>query len=244
MMAPLTVVAHRGASAVAPENTVAAFRRALELGADVIEADVRSTKDGEFVLVHDADLTRVAGRPEGIDTLECRDLAAIVVGTDPVLGPQAIPRLRDLLRLARGRARILLDLKSVAGNEADLLHEIRRAGAEDEVIFGIHTVAEVEIFRRLAPRIARLSFAYPLERVWETLEAGVDVVRLWSMWVDAQTVTRATGAGMPVWVMCGRRTEGEVGIATREDLLAYRRLGVAGAILNDPRLAVQANSAT
>jgi glycerophosphoryl diester phosphodiesterase len=241
-MKPLTTVAHRGASAVAPENTLAAFRRALALGADVIETDVRPSKDGELVLFHDDDLRRIARRPERIEELDGRDLASVVVGADSVSGPQTIPRLRDLLRLAKGRVPILLDLKLALGGEPDLVHEIRLARAEADVILGIHSVDDAETFRRLAPQIARLSFAYPLERIWDTVEVGVDIVRLWSMWVDVDTIARAKRTDKPIWVMCGKPNEREGGRATTAELISYRRLGADGVILNDPRVATNANA--
>jgi glycerophosphoryl diester phosphodiesterase len=68
------VIAHRGASAIAPENTASSIREAIRLGAKVIEFDVRVTLDGELVLFHDKELDRVAGRP---GTIEESDWAAI-----------------------------------------------------------------------------------------------------------------------------------------------------------------------
>lgn len=60
---PPATIAHRGASAYAPENTLSAIRQAVELGSDVVEVDVRRTRDGALVLVHDADLTRTSDAP-------------------------------------------------------------------------------------------------------------------------------------------------------------------------------------
>jgi glycerophosphoryl diester phosphodiesterase len=63
------VVAHRGASAYAPENTFAAFDLALAQGADVLELDVRPAADGHLVLVHDPTLERIAGDPRAVAAL-------------------------------------------------------------------------------------------------------------------------------------------------------------------------------
>ena len=65
MNAPL-IIGHRGASAVAPENTLAAFREAVAVGADGIEFDVRLTRDGVPVVIHDRDLRRTGGLPHRI----------------------------------------------------------------------------------------------------------------------------------------------------------------------------------
>jgi len=76
--APL-VIAHRGASAFAPENTMAAFKRASEIGADAIELDAKLTKDGVIAIIHDESLDRTTtgkGRVNSINIREIRELDA------------------------------------------------------------------------------------------------------------------------------------------------------------------------
>ena len=70
------IVAHRGASYDAPENTLAAIHAAWAQGADLVEIDVRLTRDGEVILLHDETLARTAGHPA---TPQALDLAAIAV---------------------------------------------------------------------------------------------------------------------------------------------------------------------
>src|SRR3954453_2540757 len=155
-MGRMLIVAHRGASAVAPENTLAAFARAIELGVDVIETDVRATREGELVLSHDDSLQRVVGRPEKIAELDSEALRQIVVGTDASLGAQTIPTLAEVLRFAAGRVRVLLDLKLPPGQEAGVLQAIRAAGAERGVIVGVRSLAALSTFRDAAPGLQSL----------------------------------------------------------------------------------------
>src|SRR5687767_12756142 len=122
MTTRLTIVAHRGSSAFAPENTLAAFQKALDLGVDVIETDVRPTRDGVLVLFHDDDLRRLTGHSQAIDELEFAELRGITVGTDDQYGPQSVPRLSDLLSLDRGKSRVLLDLKVPPDLAPELIH--------------------------------------------------------------------------------------------------------------------------
>jgi len=93
------VIAHRGASAEAPENTMAAFARAWELGSDAIECDVRLTADGEVVCIHDADTSRVSGQRMQLEQNTYAALKALDVGA--WLGPNysgtQIPLLSQLL---------------------------------------------------------------------------------------------------------------------------------------------------
>ncbi len=94
------IVAHRGAWSEAPQNSPAALEAAIELGCDMVELDVRRTRDGRLVVIHDA---RVAGTP--IAALEYDQLA-------DRLGPrQAAPRLEELLEPAAGRIALDVELK-------------------------------------------------------------------------------------------------------------------------------------
>ena len=78
---PPLVIAHRGASFDAPENTLAAFERALADGADGLEFDVRLAADGVPVVIHDATLRRTAGRQVSIASLSSSALASVEVGS-------------------------------------------------------------------------------------------------------------------------------------------------------------------
>lgn len=116
------IIAHRGASAAAPENTLAAFRKAIEDGAEGIEFDVRLTSDGEAVVFHDADLKRIAGRDEKIVDLSFEELQKIDAGSwfnrvfprigDEQFSSETIPSLRDVLNLLNDfRGLIYIELK-------------------------------------------------------------------------------------------------------------------------------------
>src|SRR5829696_4681674 len=98
------VVAHRGASAYAPENTFAAFDLALAQGADVLELDVRPAANGHLVLVHDPTLERIAGDPRAVASLSRAALATL----DRLVRPEAFDAFLD--RYAR-EARLMIDLK-------------------------------------------------------------------------------------------------------------------------------------
>ncbi len=108
------IIAHRGSSAVSPENTLAAFARALEDGADGIELDVRLTRDGVPVVIHDGSLRHVAGLDEVVEKLTYDQLREIDVsrrfygahGGRPQgsSDEQKIPALDDVFKLLRDRA--------------------------------------------------------------------------------------------------------------------------------------------
>lgn len=109
----VTITAHRGNAFVAPENTASALERAIDDGADFLEVDVRMTADGELVLWHDADLERMYGRSERISDLQWEELQTLDAGAwfSPDYAGERILTLKELIELARGRARLFLDLK-------------------------------------------------------------------------------------------------------------------------------------
>src|SRR5687768_5538366 len=106
--APL-IISHRGASAFAPENTVAAFKKAIESGADGVEFDVQLSKDGVLMVIHDATLTRTAGIEKRVADMTSRQLANVDVGSwfniafparaRPEFAAERIASLRNVLQL-------------------------------------------------------------------------------------------------------------------------------------------------
>lgn len=152
-MAKPLVIAHRGASAEAPENTLAAFRRALALRVDGIELDVQLTRNGIPIVFHDASLRRLTGVPGRLATRTWRDLKKLRVhGTEP------IPRLADVLALVRGRAFVQIELKRGA-KLAPVVRTIRRAKAEGWVMLASFEPTLVRQAGRLAPDIPRMLIA-------------------------------------------------------------------------------------
>ena len=148
VVSPL-IIAHRGVSAEKPENTLAAFRRALALDVDGIELDVRVTRDGVAVVFHDDTLRRLTGtggRVAGQTWAELRLLR--------VHGREPIPRLVDVLRLTRGLAVVQIELKS--GPVAATVRAIKAARAAEWVILASFDPRLVAEARQLAPAIPRL----------------------------------------------------------------------------------------
>lgn len=111
------VIAHRGYSARAPENTFAAFKLGWESGADGVECDVHMTKDGQVVCIHDYDTERVAGEKLTIADAEWKDLRELDVGSwkDSLWSGERIPILREAI--SRGPADLLWVVEIKCGEE-------------------------------------------------------------------------------------------------------------------------------
>lgn len=151
------VLGHRGASADAPENTIAAFRLAMRQGADGVELDVRRCGTGEVVVFHDADARRVAGSPLRIRDAPLAELRALDVGAHAgaAFRGERIPLLAEVLE-ALPRAVVNVELKS-EGRDVRLAQAaaavIARAGAEDRVLVSSFDYRLVGAFRLAAPGV-------------------------------------------------------------------------------------------
>ena len=121
------VIAHRGASAEAPENTLPAFRLGLEQGADALELDVRLSRDGIPVVIHDPTLDRTTDRTGLVAALTFEEISAARAG-----GSARVPALREVLESFPSTP-ILLEVKAAEAQDA-VAAEIDRAGARDRVV--------------------------------------------------------------------------------------------------------------
>ena len=99
-------IAHRGASAYEPENTLRAFDRAIEMGATMLEMDVHLSQDGHPVVIHDADLSRVADSGGRIPDMTLEQIKGVDVGQG-----ERVPTLSEVIALARGRVELYIELK-------------------------------------------------------------------------------------------------------------------------------------
>jgi glycerophosphoryl diester phosphodiesterase len=110
----ITVVGHRATMLFAPENTLAAIRRAAELGVNIMEMDVRQTKDGEFIIMHDETVDRTTtghGRVDELTLSEIKQLDAGVKYAKEFAG-EKVPTLREVLRAVHDKGSIDIDFKT------------------------------------------------------------------------------------------------------------------------------------
>lgn len=128
--------AHRGASAYAPENTLASFYLGWQMGANGIETDVQRSADGVLVLFHDDNLMRIAGLPMAIHDLTYAELLALDLGKgkDEKYAGERIPTLEEFLRHFGGKElHFAIEIKE-EGVEAETLEMIRRYGCRERII--------------------------------------------------------------------------------------------------------------
>jgi glycerophosphoryl diester phosphodiesterase len=132
------VIAHRGAHHGIPENSLPAYQKAIDLGCDFVEIDIRTTKDGKFVSIHDSKIDDyVPGTKGKVNELTYNELRALDIGIKK--GPQwqgtRIPSFEEILELCHGKIGIYLDLKSAPVDK--LVAIIKKYGMERDIIWYI-----------------------------------------------------------------------------------------------------------
>lgn len=165
--------AHRGCSAQAPENTLAAFRLVLEQGIPGVEFDVRASKDGEPVVVHDPTLHRIAGTGASVSDLPFRELCETDAGSwfSPDFGRERVPHLEEVLGLLGDAVYYDIELKVVNGDLAYRVDKLlEAAGLRRRAVissFSPRVSSHRRLFTTMAPI---LTPSYPLRYLsWRVL---------------------------------------------------------------------------
>jgi glycerophosphoryl diester phosphodiesterase len=160
MPVPL-IIGHRGASAVAPENTMAAFREAIAVGADGIEFDVRLTSDGVPVVIHDGTLRRTAKLNQRVADLTWQEINKVDVGSwfAPRFANETVPSLRELFALFQSnKASLYLEMKCDSPAEYKPLAEaccrlIEEYSFKERVVVECFQLSALEILKEIDPEI-------------------------------------------------------------------------------------------
>lgn len=210
----VTVIAHRGASGDAPENTFAAFELALAQGADGIEFDVHLTRDDVPVAIHDARLERTTSGRGRIRNFTSTALAKLDAGSwfnrrfpqraRPEFAACRIPRLDEVLNWVRERnIPAYLEIKQTRpryqGIEEKVLREIYRAGVQQKVTVISFHLPTLRQIRRMDSRIALgIDFMRPFLAITRANRAGATT--LLPHWRTARRrwIARAHRAGLKV----------------------------------------------
>ena len=143
----IEIIAHRGASAYEPENTLRAFDTAIRMGATMLELDVHTTRDGELIVVHDPDISRTTNGRGNVADLALAEAQAFDAGWG-----EHLPSLQEVIALVRGRARLYIELKGLFTPEP-LVRLLRAEAFCKEVIAGSFLPWLPQKVKWLAPEI-------------------------------------------------------------------------------------------
>ncbi|WP_072343948.1 glycerophosphoryl diester phosphodiesterase [Actinomyces urinae] len=211
-----TIFAHRGASAIAPENTMAAFKKAVEAGATWIETDVDVLKDGTPILIHDSSLDRTTNRSGSYYDLTVSDLDDIDAGSwfSPEYAGERIPTLAELVAFMNETGlNANIEIKSnEAGAQMSLqlvdaiLKELEALDGPQVIISSFNHVL-LKIFKDKAPQHS-VGALFVAENLWDDWKSILELVGADYIHPDDSTLTRAqvqafreAGYGVNVWTV-------------------------------------------
>jgi glycerophosphoryl diester phosphodiesterase len=199
------IIAHRGASEEEPENTLRALRRAIELGADMVELDVHLSRDGHPVVIHDFRVDATTDGTGEVSALTLAELRRLDAGRG-----ERIPTFDEFVEASGRRCGLYVELKG-PGTAGPVAAAIRRHRVQESVIVGSFRPELVEAARAAAPEIpaSLLVRADVVDPVGDTLATGAAFVHLcWERRSPnpADDVTpallascRAAGLGVVLW---------------------------------------------
>ncbi len=245
---PFQIIAHRGASAVAPENTLPAFRRALDLGAAEVELDVQLTRDGKVLLFHDASLERKTGLPGSVNEHSLEELSKVEIGSwfdrahPEVATSFAGTRLASLDEVFAALGEQLFYHIELKAEDSELprltLESVDRFDLRRRVLLTSFHFAQLERVRALAPDLPTcLLIGRPGQRrepveAWidRAALAGLDEVGVHVDELSAERVSQARRLGLLIRAW---------GIAGPEDMEHAIRVGSNGMTIDWPEKLVR-----
>jgi glycerophosphoryl diester phosphodiesterase len=208
------ILAHRGASRIAPENTLTAFRLALEQGADGLELDVRLSRDGVPVVFHDAELSRTTDGQGRISEKTLAELRALDAGRwfDPCFAGEQIPTLEEVLKAFGDQTLYNIELKTFGVRDDGLVRAvlacIRRQGLAHRTLLSSFNPLALRRAWRLAPEIPRgllvdLDLPLPLRRAWLAFLVPHQARHLQFRMIEERTVSwcRRRGLAVMAWTV-------------------------------------------
>lgn len=232
------IIAHRGFSEIAPENTLIAFQKAIDCKADYFELDVHKTKDDTVLVIHDSSVDRTSsnGSKGNIAEMTYMDLSTVKVGNSKKFGDkykdEKIPTLREALELAKGKIKVCIEIK-VYGVEQAVMEAVNDLEMNDQVIIFSFYYPVLAKIRQLDKNIPALYLISDADKL--TIDYA-NVLNLNAIGVGGKTaVTKefldfAHQQGVEVWKWT---------VDNEKDMQQLIDVGLDGLITNRPDKAIE-----
>jgi len=232
------IIAHRGVSAETPENTMSAFRKAIEYGCPFIELDVQLSKDGVPVVVHDPHLKRTSdvGSDVTVQELTLDQIKQLDAGSwfSEEFRGERIPTLKEVLEMKRGPTGLMIEIKTPKSGEEKKLVEtvvavLKKAPQredEGEILLGSFSPEVVKNVQEIAPDFAVIGIAKEHQTIDAHRALGVTHFTLHYPLVTAELIEKLHQEGCVVWTYT---------VNDRATLKKVTEAGVDGVITNDPK---------
>ena len=215
-MSNANILAHRGASKIAPENTAIAFQKAFEIGADGIEFDVHLTKDKKLVVIHDERVDRTTNGIGYIKDLSLREIKKLDAGSyfSPEFAKERVLTLEEALEFARDFKLINIEIKNIIIRyqdiERELISIIKGMKLENRVICSSFNHYSIALIKNISPEIKTgLLYVSALYQPWiyaETLGAEAIHPHYYSISFDIINACHENNIKVNVWTVDDKNT--------------------------------------
>ena len=222
----IKVIAHRGASAEIPGNTISAFKKAIEIGADMIELDVHASKDGYLVVIHDATVDETTNGTGEVSQLTLTELKELIVEDI-----ERIPTLEEVFQLAKGKIDINIEIKA-ENIEEKVVELVRKYELENHVLISSFNLEAIKKVKEIAPELSTAAlFSTPVENVLEVLkDCKADAINPFFVMVSEEFVEQMHNAGYKIYPWT----------VDDEDMMQYLiELEVDGIITDVPEILIE-----
>ncbi len=213
-------VGHRGARAYEPENTVRSFKKAIELGVNAVELDVRRTKDSEIVVIHDADIKKTTNGEGLVSELTLKEIKSFATEKD-----ERIPTLEEALDFLDKKVKVFIELKEL-GLENQVLALVKKKELEKQVV--LVSFLE-ETLRKVRELDSEIETGLIYSKYKNPLKAALDLKVQWLVafyrFTHSANVWKAHENGLKVLVWTAN---------TPEEVAEMRKKGVDGVASDKP----------
>jgi len=215
------IIAHRGASAYEPENTLRSVEKALELGADMVEVDVRASRDGHVVVMHDAVVDRTTNGKGYVKDMTLEDLKKLNAG----LG-ESVPTLQEVAELIRGKAQLVVEIKA-SEIEKKVLQIIKENELERETVITSFYHPILKRVKELNPNIqtGAIIASRPIKAAQLAMDANSNALFPKHLYVDSQMVEEAHRHDLAVYPWT---------IDILNEIEPLIKMGIDGIVTNKP----------
>lgn len=215
-------IAHRGARAYEPENTLSSFRKAMELGVDAIELDVRKTKDNELVVIHNADVNKTTNGTGLVNELTLEQIKELVTEKD-----DEIPTLEEVLDSVQKRVKLLIEIKE-KGIEEQIISLIHKKGLLNNVIIISFHEDVLKKVRELNDEVETgLVYVRHKNPIKTALEIKAQFLLSLYRFTHSTMINKAHESGLKIIVWT---------INNKEEVAEYRKKGVDGIASDKPEI--------
>ncbi|MFZ7138380.1 MAG: glycerophosphodiester phosphodiesterase [archaeon] len=213
-------IGHRGARAYEPENTLSSFRKAVELGANAVELDVRKTKDGKLVVIHNADVNKTTNGEGAVNELTLDQIQKLVTDKD-----EHIPTLDDVLDAVGKKVKVLVEIKEAETAE-QVLDMVQKKGLADNVIFVSFHEEALKKIRELNQTVETgLIYVRHKNPIQTALDLKAEYLLSLYSFTHSANIKKAHENGLKVIVWT---------INKKEDVEEYKKKGVDGIASDRP----------